>query len=449
MKRFFYTIALAGLLFFAFCGTGYTLSVTYVESPSTGIATGVAPSKQPIILTFGSERVVVHEKGLRIPGVSLSDSDIALSKLFLIRDHRAVSKRTEYETIYQHGPFRLAIVHEPGLLTNVKHVGIQPITRSMIVTEVPKGPPAKRSVPVEEVLKKIDQTRYGEYLSLLAGNEDLPTRYACSPQAMTARDIIVEAFEEIELDELVTDQKFSIPSGACEWRCQEKGGLNVVGKIIGKNRPNDYYVVGAHYDSITDETNPCKASPGANDNASGVAGVLELANVFNEFTTDASIIFVAFGGEELDLYGSKKFVNKIVKDGERKNIKSFVVLDMISYYKGKQKIYVEGGKKTKEQKQAVDMIVANTTTYTDLAVEYSYDFQSENHGNSDHVSFLKEKMPGALIIEWDSDTYPYTHTSKDNVKYQQLPYAIEVLKVAAATLAQAGVNTQETRKKKH
>ena len=102
----------------------------------------------------------------------------------------------------------------------------------------------------------------------------------------------------------------------------------------------------------------------------------------------------------------------------------------------------KGGNKNAAQKAAVNKIVKDTSTYTDLEVEYSYDFQSKGHGNSDHVPFLRAGMPGALIIQFESDSSVYTplHTADDRVGIQKLPFAVEVLKVAAATLAGAGID---------
>lgn len=444
MKRFSLAAGLAVLFFFACCGTGYTLSVTLVESPSAHIKGDTGSAKQPIILSFGSKRVVIHGSTLRVPGKVLT-RNISLSKLFLIRDYRALSQRSEYETIYRYGPFQLAIVPKPGLLAGVKHVGMHPITGSMVVTKEAKVRKAKASATVTQVLDKLDRTRYGKYMTLLAGDSDMPTRYACSSDAQAAHDAIVKAFQDIGMDSLVTDQKFQISSEDCEWDCTEKQGSNVIAIKKGATRPDEYYVVGAHYDSANDKTSPCKLAPGANDNASGVAGVLELAKIFKGFTTDASIVFAAFGGEEIDLLGSRKYVQDLVDNGDGGAIKAFVVLDMISYYGSQQKIYVEGSNKTTTQKAAVDNIVKDTSTYTGLKCEYSYDFESDDKGNSDHVPFLSAGMPGALIIQWDSDAkdYKYLHTAQDEMKYQKLPFAIEILKVAAATLTQAGVETSK------
>ena len=443
MNRFICSVCLSMVLFFAVCGTSHALSVTLMKKPSIIPENAIAFTPPSIVLTFGSNLVAIHDKGLYVQGTLLTHRDVPLSQLFLIRDHRALSKRTEYETIYLYGPFQLAYVPKPSLLSKVKHVAMQPITAGMVVTLPGNVGRTEASVSVEQVLAKLDMTRYGDYLFRLAGDPDLPNRYACSPHAATAHSTIVKAFQEMNLNQLITDQKFSIPVGGCAWSCSELYGFNVIGIKTGTTRPDDYYVVGAHYDSMNDKTTPCNTARGACDNASGVAGVLELAKAFSEFTTDASIVFVAFGGEEIDLLGSRQYVQDLVEKKMDGNIKAFVVLDMISYYKNSKKIYIEGSNKTLQQKAATDKLVNDTSTYTWLQCDYAYDFYSKGKGNSDHVPFLEKGIPGALLIQWESDSsaYKYLHTEGDLIQYQNLPFAIEILKVAAATLTQAGVNT--------
>ncbi|UCC30414.1 MAG: M28 family peptidase [Phycisphaerales bacterium] len=71
---------------------------------------------------------------------------------------------------------------------------------------------------------------------------------------------------------------------------------NVVGTMTGTTYPGQGYVIGAHYDSVD--------NPGADDNASGVALVLEAARVLSAYESDYTIRFVAFDREEDGLIGS-------------------------------------------------------------------------------------------------------------------------------------------------
>ena len=91
---------------------------------------------------------------------------------------------------------------------------------------------------------------------------------------------------------------------------------NVVATLRGtdSSSADRVYVVGAHYDSrVTDPLNATSDAPGANDDASGTAAVLELARVFAPRPTDSTIVFVAFAGEEQGLLGSDHFA-QLAKD---------------------------------------------------------------------------------------------------------------------------------------
>ena len=80
---------------------------------------------------------------------------------------------------------------------------------------------------------------------------------------------------------------------------------NVIATLRGDTAPDRVYVVTGHYDSrVTDVLNATSDAPGADDDASGVAAVMELARVFATRHTEATIVFAAVAGEEQGLYGS-------------------------------------------------------------------------------------------------------------------------------------------------
>ena len=84
--------------------------------------------------------------------------------------------------------------------------------------------------------------------------------------------------------------------------------INVVATLPGAMEPEKQIVVGAHYDSINLKDRRIEApAPGADDDASGIAVVLELARVMSQFHFSKTIVFVAFGGEEIGLVGSTRF----------------------------------------------------------------------------------------------------------------------------------------------
>lgn len=91
----------------------------------------------------------------------------------------------------------------------------------------------------------------------------------------------------------------------------------------GKTFPNEYLLIGAHYDSYQ------KGADAADDNGSGVAALMEIARIFSKYEFDRSIILVFFSGEELGLLGSEFFADSAVNNNI--NIVSVVNLDVIGY----------------------------------------------------------------------------------------------------------------------
>lgn len=83
--------------------------------------------------------------------------------------------------------------------------------------------------------------------------------------------------------------------------------VNVAGYIEGRTKPDSFVVFTAHYDHLG-QMGADVYFPGANDNASGTAMMLDLANYYSENTPDYSIAFIAFAGEEAGLLGSEYYV---------------------------------------------------------------------------------------------------------------------------------------------
>jgi hypothetical protein len=134
----------------------------------------------------------------------------------------------------------------------------------------------------------------------------------------------------------------------------------------------------------------------------------------------------------------------LIEGGETAKLKAFVVLDMISYAasKAKERILIEASNASTSQKKRGEKLFEYANTYTDLnplPINWKY-------ANSDHEPFLNQNMAGGLLIQMqcevkatDPNRYPYLHSEEDTIDRQNVVFATEVLKVAAATLAEAGI----------
>lgn len=113
-----------------------------------------------------------------------------------------------------------------------------------------------------------------------------------------------------------------------EYSVDAKSVKNVEAEIRGTQKPEQIIIIGAHYDSVS-------GSPGANDNATGVAALLELARVFNAQNPNRTIRFVAFVNEEPPYFqteqmGSRVYARRSRERGE--SIVAMISLETIGYY---------------------------------------------------------------------------------------------------------------------
>ena len=169
---------------------------------------------------------------------------------------------------------------------------------------------------------------------------------------------------------------------------------NIIGMIHGNhdNHKNEYIVIGAHFDHLgyggqsSGSLAPDERSihNGADDNASGIAGVLEIAEKLkaNQFELNRSILFMGYNAEEQGLLGSKHYVNNPTVP--LKNIITMINMDMIGRMSN-NKITV-GGTGTSS---AFDSILNSVEKNHDLLTTKS----PEGFGPSDHSSFYINDIP--------------------------------------------------------
>ncbi|MFH1367847.1 MAG: M28 family peptidase [Elusimicrobiota bacterium] len=109
---------------------------------------------------------------------------------------------------------------------------------------------------------------------------------------------------------------------------------NIAAELKGSRKPEEIIIIGAHYDTLY-------GTPGADDNASGVAGLLELARLASKAGPYSKTVrFVAFANEEPPFFktpnmGSTVYAKQLKKD--KANVKAMICLEMIGYYSGAEK----------------------------------------------------------------------------------------------------------------
>lgn len=181
-----------------------------------------------------------------------------------------------------------------------------------------------------------------KHVSFLA-SDTLEGRGLGTKGKIIARDYIIHHFDQagIKLWKESRIQEFPVKAGIA-W----VDGHNVLGVIEGTdpNLKNEFILIGAHYDHIgyriTDEGKKI-IFPGADDNASGVATIIELAKFFQKNPTKRSLLFIAFDAEESGLLGAEHFA-KSLTDNEKASIKKMFSFDMVGMLEANKGLILKG-----------------------------------------------------------------------------------------------------------
>jgi Zn-dependent M28 family amino/carboxypeptidase len=203
---------------------------------------------------------------------------------------------------------------------------------------------------------------------------------------------------------------------------------NLVGDRPGRGpAPRGLVVVTAHLDSINLAGGPAATAPGADDNASGSAGVLELGRVLAGQGWQHDVRLILFGGEEEGLFGSKQYVAALPA-AERARIRGVLNMDMIaSKNSPTPTVLLEGAPVSSGQ--IADLATA-AATYTGLKVETSL-----HPFASDHVPFINAAIPAVLTIEGADSANAHIHSAGDTLDFLDWPLAADILRMNAAALA--------------
>ncbi len=286
-------------------------------------------------------------------------------------------------------------------------------------------PTAPPTFSADAAIDQISITNWEHYVRCLSGDEPislggesitLETRYAWTDGAMDAA-----YFLQAEL----TDLGYNVVLEP--FTCSGHTSYNVVATVPGTDPERPRIVLGAHYDSIAYE-NPYTAAPGADDNASGVATVLETARVLAGYRPDATVDFVLFGAEEVGLCGSTAYVENAIEEDEA--IEGAVIIDMVGYYDADFGVVVETDQPSWSWAEpAFDALSA----WTDLDAVLSLD-----PWGSDHMPFINNHIPAYLLIEQDWEDAPF-HTKEDTYANIHPDLGYEVTRAVVAIVGEAAM----------
>jgi len=268
----------------------------------------------------------------------------------------------------------------------------QPLPRNRVAIERYRGSGAAADPLVLPLVAAIDPARWYAGVETLAAWD----RNSFGSGIVLARDWIGGAFA-------ATGLAVTLPAFTLQGRTLN----NVVGVWTGTRRPDEWVIVGGHYDAIQSGGGSGAIAPGADDNASGCSGVIELARALTAFRPQRTVVFVCYSGEEQGLHGSIAHVAALRSGGDLAKVTAMINMDMIGYSRdGTFDVLLE----TNGQNRAyIERFAAVAAAY---APELGT-LLSTNPFGSDHVPYLQAGVRALLTIQGDDTTYPHYHRATD------------------------------------
>jgi Zn-dependent M28 family amino/carboxypeptidase len=266
---------------------------------------------------------------------------------------------------------------------------------------------------VQDIVDQVSQETYSYYLDDVLYTH-LGDNRLWEPEHDLAQSNIYGEFESFGLDTNLHPFEYG---GSTYY--------NVVGAHYGTVRPDDIYIIGAHYDSVN--------GPGADDNASGTAGIMEAARVLSQYEFEATLIFIGFDREEQNLIGSGAYA----QDHSDDDILGMVSMDMISYNdSGSDMARIYGWDSSEPLKESLAEAISL----------YGNGLSSVDSGvigdSSDHYSFQDEGFQACLLIEydvWDNIYYHSLNDSVDTPNYIDYAFATNMVRSVVGLFAASAV----------
>ncbi len=284
-----------------------------------------------------------------------------------------------------------------------------------------------------------------------------------------ARDWIFSEFERISADcgncLTVEKQTFLQPKAN---RIPEPTNLtNIVATLRGAGDPTRVYVVSGHYDSMCSSPTDGKCdAPGANDDASGTAAVIEMARVMSKRKFDATVIFMTVAGEEQGLLGAAYFAEQAKQ--KQMNVEAMFTNDIIggvtsfknSPERNSVRVFSEGvptnetdaeaatrrsvGGENDSASRQLARFVKETADLYSPKFRATLVYRRDRYGRGgDHIPFVERGFAAIRFTEPNED-YDHQHQNVrtengkfygDTIEFVDFEYVADVTKINAASLA--------------
>ncbi|MBN8701474.1 MAG: M28 family peptidase [Bacteroidetes bacterium] len=280
---------------------------------------------------------------------------------------------------------------------------------------------------IEQLVERISTDSLKSYITTLS-SDAMEGRETGTLGQKQAADYIAKKFRKIGLESFTDNylQQYDYSVDTANKIYTNLTGHNVIGFIRG-NLPNaKTLIISAHYDHLGIKDS--LVYNGADDNASGVAAIIEIARIFSDEAKlgnkpDNTILFIAFSGEEKGLLGSNYYVKNTVIPLNK--CIANINIDMIGRIDAKHAtdsnyVYVIGSEKIK--KSLKRLIIKQNSLYNNLSLDFSFDRNDVNryYYRSDHYNFAKNKIPIAFYFNGTHEDYHKPSDDVSKIKFELL-----------------------------
>lgn len=209
---------------------------------------------------------------------------------------------------------------------------------------------------------------------------------------------------------------------------------NIVATLRGAGSYPGVIVLGAHYDSRSvDVSDGSSLAPGANDDASGVALLIEVARLMSSRTWNQTVVFVAFAAEEQGTYGSFHFVQEMMLDNLLMDV--MITNDIVGGHPGIPsaiRVFAAGNDLSPSSDTARYMQYVSGLYLPDFPVEYNQSLDREGR-YSDHREFVNVGV-GAVRVTESVEDYSVQHTAADTADRLDYDYLTKVAQFNLAAI---------------
>jgi hypothetical protein len=261
---------------------------------------------------------------------------------------------------------------------------------------------------ISEMMSKVDESKLREHVQSIQD-------FGPHPTGSETLDRVGE-YIYAELSSMIASVNYH------SWSYKRLSGKNIVATLPCKGGSDGIVIICAHYDSI-------EISPGADDDGSGVAAVLMIAEIMSCYSFNTTVKFILFSGEEQGLLGSHEYAREAYEN--RDNIIGVLALDKIGYA-----VSADDGKKINHHFNPESEWMADISeeiadvyfNYFDLEI-----IRSSQDSGSDHKSFVDYGYDGSDFV-WHAIN-PYYHTSEDTIEHMNMSYLTKACMLSLGTFA--------------